>query len=1150
MLFMKIVTFFLLSVSLTASAKSYSQKLNLSERNVRIEKILKDIKHQSGYVFFYKEGVLDNAAPVSIHVKDASVEAVLNEVLPARDLDYSITQKTVTIVKKPFASPRRDPVNTNYAPPADTFLVRGHITNTSDNVPVQGASVINLRTRVGTQTDKDGQFAIRVAHGDKLQISHINFETVVYDIKNTNDVVSIKLAQKATESGEVVVVGFGKQRKISAVSAISVVKGESLEFPGRSLSTNLQGQAPGVISFQRTGEPGYDNATFWIRGISTFNGAQNPLVLVDGVPRSFNDVDPNEIETFSILKDASATAVFGAEGANGVILVTTKRGKMQKPQITYRGEYSYLTPLRMPKFLGAGDYLTLYDEALANNGQPALFPKTLIDKYRSGLDRDLYPDVNWTDQIFRNHTFNTRHNLSFRGGTNFARYFVSGAFYKESGLFRNNSLSQYNSNIDLKRYNLRSNIDLDVSKTTLLRIDIATQYLETNYPRAGTGKILSTAFTAPPYLYPAVYSDGKIADHPRWSNNRSNPYNLLNNSGYTNEYRSAIQSRVDLEQKLNFITQGLYAKVSTSYDYDGYYAIYAKKTYNSYTATGRDLNGNLIYNQVQSGVGDVTADGQRLTSEKRIYNEASLNYARNFGGIHDVTAMALVYQKERQPVDQNLSAIQRLPFRKMAYVGRATYSYDNRYSIEANIGITGSENFTKEHRWGYFPAVGAAWNVSREKFFPQRLQNTVSNLKLRASYGLTGNDQIGSDRFLYRGGFASGTGVNFGYTAGGPQSVYGGLIEDRFSFPNLSWEKEIKQNYGFDLALFNNRLSIVADYFRNYRYDILLQRQTVSASAGFRQSPYQNFGKVINRGIDASIVYRQEIGNNSIISFRGNFTFARNKVLEIDEVKPSEGYMAQNGNRLNMNYVWVADRLFTDDDFDITTDVSGNKVYALKKSVANQNYFNTGVMPGDIKYKDLNGDGVINQFDRTRNVGNPTTPEIVYGFGAGYEYKGFSINAFFSGVANTSIVLGGGNDAYSPQYSPDGNSQGFFPFTWGVDESSVRDIALSRWTSANPGQQVIFPRLRPGGFFNNSAPSTWWMRDGSFIRLKSVELGYRLPKFWMDKFKLSGAKVYVLGYNLLTFDHIKYWDPEQGNANGGMSYPQSRSFTAGVEITF
>ncbi len=1126
---MKITTILLFVVCLSASAGGSAQSVTLSMKNAKLERVFKEIKKQTGYVFFYDALVLKNSKTVNINLHDKSVVETLNQVLANQPFDYSIERKTITIVRKAgFPDFGKQIVNQNEK---DTFVIKGTITNVDDNTPLDGVSVINLTSGTGTQTNKEGRFSIQVVLGDRLAISYIGFSDVNYEVKN-NDDVFVKMAPKdITDLSEVVVVGYGTQKKTSLVSSISTVNGEDLQFGGRNLSTNLQGQVAGVISFQRSGEPGYDNATFWIRGISTYNGAQNPLILVDGIPRSFNDIDPNEIATFSVLKDAAATAVYGAEGANGVILVTTKRGRIQKTEITYRGEYSSLTPLRMPEFMGSAEFLSTYNEALSNEGKAPIFDQTLIDRYKSGLDNDLYPDEDWLNILLRKHTYNTNHNLTFRGGSSKARFFVAGSFYNESGLFKNNALEQYSSNIGLKRYNLRSNIDLDVTPTTLLRVDMSGQYLETNYPGVSTTDIFNLATTAPPYLYPAVYSDGTVADHPRHSYNRSNPYNLLNNSGYTNEFRTNIQTRIGLEQKLDYFLKGLSARAIASYDYFGTYVVSHGKSINSFYAAGRDLNNKIIYTQIQSGTDQITDGSTSQSGNKNIYLEAALNYANNFDNKHDVTGMLLAYQKESQVSSDPL------PFRKLGYVSRVTYAYDRRYSVEFNMGITGSEAFAKGHRFGVFPAVGLAWIASNEKFYPESLKDIVSNLKVRASYGLTGNDYYGSQRFLYRGGFTGAAGASLGYNSGTALNSYSGYTEDRFSAPTLSWETEKKKNFGVDLGLFGNKLNIIFDYFNNFRYDILVQRRTVSGAAGFNQPPFQNFGKVTNKGYETSVSYHLRTGENSSFSARGNFTYARNKIVEMDEVAPLYPWMASTGNRLNMNNVFVADRLFTEDDFNVTTNPDGSKSYTLNGKIANQNYFGS-VMPGDIKYKDLNGDGVINQFDQTKYDGNPTTPEITYGFGVSYNYKGISLSMFFTGIANTSTVLGGSN------------SQGFFPFTYGVDESSVRTMVRDRWTEANPSQDVLFPRIRTGSYPNNMAASTWWMRDAGFLRLKNAELGYDIPKKTLDRLKLNNVRVYVQGYNLLTWDKIKYWDPEQGNLNAGVTYPQSRTFTFGLQATF
>lgn len=1128
------ISAFLLLVALQVSAVNYGQdKINIKGTNITVLEVLKDIEKQSSYRFSYSTDVIPVEKLVSINVVNAGINEVLKEVFEGYPLTWKIVKRKNVVIS---------PVNEVVFMKPGTMIARvitGKVKNEKGE-PLEGVSINVKGKTTGTVTNALGEFSLDVPVNTVLVFSHIGYrlqEVMIIDNQPPLDI--ILLEEQGATADSVVVVGFATQKKTTVVSSVSTVQGEDLRFGGRNLSNNLQGQLAGIISFQRSGEPGYDNATFWIRGISTYNGVQNPLILVDGVPRSFNDIDPNEIETFSVLKDAAATAVFGAEGANGVILVTTKRGKAQKTKITYRGEASSLTPFRMPEFVGGPEFMQLYNEARRNDDLTDFFTAGRIDSTQRKLDPDLYPDVNWLGALIKNTTTNTRHNLSFRGGSDKARYFVSMAYYSEAGMFKNNSLSQYSSNINVNRYNLRSNVDLNVTNTTLLRIDISGQYLTTNYPGTGTGTIFNIASIAPPYLYPMIYSDGKFASHPIPSGNRSNPYNLLNNSGYANEYRTAIQSFIGIEQKLDALTQGLKAKVGVSYDFSGTFVARTGKSISTYFATGRNpATGALIYNKTANGTGELTDGGTSFNTTRNIYMEGSLNYGRIFSNKHDVTAMALAYKKESVLQQAGINLMARLPYRKIAYVGRLAYAYDRRYSAEINVGITGSEQFAAGKRYGTFPAAGLAWILSNEPYYPEALKDVMSNLKLRASVGLTGNDATGGARFLYRGGFTGGSGFALGYNAGGTLNGYSGYVEDKFAAPDLSWETELKRNYGVDMGFFRNKVNLTFDYFDNLRYDILLQRATVSAVAGFRQMPWQNYGKVQNRGFDASINANHRVGDHSF-GVRANYTFARNKILEKDEVPQLYDYMNETGNRMNVPYIYKADRLFTNDDFDITTEDNGNKTYALKKGIPSQQFLSPDAQlrPGDIKYVDLNNDGVIDQFDRSRYLSNPVSPEIVYGFGVSYGYKGFSINVFFSGVANTQAIISGDNP------------QGFFPFLWNVDETSVRTIARDRWTEANPSQDVLFPRLRPRSFNNNSINSTWWLKDMSFIRLKNVELGYELPKKILDKIYMSNARVYLMGFNLYTWDKLKLWDPEQGSGNAGMTYPQSRTITLGVELT-
>ncbi len=996
-----------------------------------------------------------------------------------------------------------------------------------DSQPMIGVAVQIKGTTKGTITGLDGDFSLNAKAGDILVISYIGYKTIEQTYKGEK-VISFKLSPESELLEDVVVIGYGKQKKNSLVSSVNSIGNRELSVTAsRNLTNALSGQIPGLISVQRSGEPGYDNSEFWIRGVSSFSGGTSPLVLVDGVPRAMADIEPDEIESFTLLKDAAATAVYGAEGANGVILITSKRGKSEKPRISLRAEGTFLTPTRLPKFMDAEQHLSLYNEALKNEGQQPIFDPSL---YKDGADRDLYPNTDWLDYMLRDHTYNMRYTLNVRGGSDKARYFVSGAFFQENGIFKQGNQNEYDNNIGVKRYNLRSNIDFDVSKTTLVKVDISGQYMQTNYPGVGTSTIFTQMCMTPAYLMPPVYSDGTIAGHPRPSNTRTNPYNSLVNSGYAKEWRTSIQSKVEIDQKLDFITKGLSWKGMLSFDADMSYVAKRTKTPSQYVATGRDPETNkLTFKEVVQG-SDALSEALSNSSNKKIYFETSFNYNRTFAEKHDLGAMFLYMQKETQYHNNALA------FRKQGVVGRVTYGYDGRYFLEGNFGYTGSETFASGHRFGFFPAVGFAWYASNEHFYPEALANVVNKLKFRVSIGKTGNDNTGGDRFLYRQTMNQGAG---GYNLGfGDSGALGGIgnsiVEGRFAAPYLSWEIEDKQNYGIDLGLFGNRIDIQMDYFNNKRHGILLQRRTVSNVTGFQQMPWQNFGIVKNQGVDGSITLNQQIGDVKL-SARGNITYAHNKIVEYDQVPQKYEWMNIAGTSLNSWNVFIADGLYSEDDFIINGE-GVNRTYTLKDGVPSG--LTAGVKPGDIKYKDMNGDGIINDYDRVQNIGNPAVPELMYGFGLNIEYKGWYAGVFFQGAGKTSTVLGANNPS------------SFFPFMWGVDESSLRAEVADRWTEENQNPNAMYPRLHTGAFENNTAPSTHWMRDASFIRFKNAEVGYNFKKEKIAKMRLQSLRIYLQGNNLCVWDKIKMWDPEQGNANGGFSYPLNRTFTLGLDVTF
>lgn len=1113
----KVTICLILVFSLGGYASGNAQEVTLNVKNKTLKEVFAEIRKQTDYHFLYDETVISKFAPVSITVKSQPVDKVLTKLLDERKISYEKQGNTILLLNK-------HPVK-RHTSRADVE-VSGIVTDSSGTV-LQGVSiVVKEHPQIGTSTDINGRFILVVPEQSTLLFRYIGYISQELEVSAGTNLEIIMLPD-ATGLEEVVVIGFGQQKKESLVSSVSSVKGEQLRMPTRSLSNNLAGQIPGLIAVQRSGEPGYDDAEFWIRGVSSFAGGTRPLVLVDGVPRNMNDIEPDEIETFTLLKDAAATSVYGSEGANGVILITSKRGKVQRTAISYRGEVSRLTPTRVPRLANSFDYLSLYNEALRNEGKPPVYSDEVLAKYASGEDSDLYPNSNWWDILMKDHTYNTRHTLNFRGGNERARFFVSGAYFGESGLYKVNN--EFNNNAGLNRYNLRSNVDIDVTKSTLLRIDLSGQYLETNNARNASNAIFERISRIPPHLFPAIYSDGTLAEHPSYTGNKRNPYNYLTETGYRKQWRTGIQSRVDLEQKLDWIAQGLKIRGAASYDANTLYEMSRTKVPDAYFAEGRDEEGNLIFRKI-TNYEPFGEPAESSSGDKNIYLETSLNFDRTFAN-HTVNAMALYYQKEQQLHNEALA------FRKQAYVGRLAYSFDNRYSIEANFGVTGSEQFAAGYRYGFFPAVGVAWNLANEPYFPESLQHVVNSFKLRASIGRTGNDNTGGSRFMYRPTFANGDGYSLGIgSTGAINGINGnGLVEGRFAAPSLSWEIELKRNYGIDVALWNGQVTLQADYFDNLRTDILLQRRTVSEVAGFRQAPWQNYGKVENKGIDGSINVNKQIGEVTL-GVRGNVTFARNKILEYDEIPQAHEWMSVTGKRLNaLSNLLVAERLFTDDDFHITTDDSGNAVYELKDGIARQTYVSQ-VMPGDIKYVDLNNDGVIDDFDRVRDSHHPLIPELMYGFGVSVGYKGFYFNGFFQGAGNVSVNL-------------NNQANAFMPFHWGIEESNVRqEIVESRWTPEDPSQNVFFPRLRVTEMANTNTASTWWVRDGSFIRLKNVELGYSLNKPLFAQ-RIQAARLYLMGQNVALWDKVKMYDPEIGNSAGGTRYPIPSIWTFGLEFT-
>lgn len=1023
-----------------------------------------------------------------------------------------------------------------YALQQEKKTVTGLITDEDGN-PIPGATVVVQGTANGVTTDIEGRYTLsNVKAGDLIEYRFIGFNTETREYKN-EPTINIRLIEASVGLEDVVIIGYGQQKKESVVSSINTISSEELQMPGRSLSNNLAGQIAGVLAVQRSGEPGKDNSSFWIRGMSSFAGGTSPLVLVDGIPRSMNDITPDEIESFTVLKDAAATAVYGAEGANGVVLITSKRGRSQKPTLDVRAEFSYVAPTRMPEMLGSYDYLSLFNEATWESlGNPTTWTKPwsdeVLEMYRTHADPDLYPDADWLS-LMKDWTHNERVTVNLRGGSERVKYFVSGAFYNEAGIFDSKAIDKYDANINLSRYNIRSNIDIAVTKTTDLAVDMSGQYMESTYPGYSSDDIFSHMFSNSPHKIPLRYSDGTFSETDMYNGgSQQQPYNMLNESGYTRDWDAYLQTKITLKQKLDFITKGLSLKLTGSFD-----ATYSSSTKRTKTPTIYQMQLNeagekeyVLINEGKPNLTDPKSNAE--DGEKQIYLEASFNYDRVFNDVHDVHGMLLYMQKDRQQQGNGL------PYKKQSVVARVSYGYDNRYMLEGSFGLTGSENFAKGHRYGIFPAVGAAWYISNEAFM-EGTEDIISKLKLRASYGLTGNDDVDGDRFPYRGTMNSGSsGYNFGFKGGvgggGTNGQGSGVIEGLFEAPYLSWEVEEKKNIGIDIGLLRGQIDLSVDFFKNDRRDILMQRKTISAMTGFREAPWQNFGKVTNKGFDGNIIFKQNI-DEFMLTFRGNVTYAKNKIVEYDEVPPLYDYQTYTGHSMGTPLLYIADGLYTPDDFDITENpADGSKTYTLKGDLPQPA---AAVMPGDIKYRDLNEDGVINDYDRTYDNGfYSTNPEWVYGFGLSGEWKGIYAGVFFQGVANASINIKSGS---------------FIPFQDGDMQAVRKEVLHSHWSSNDPyNQDVMFPRLRPAQYSHNSFNSTWWYRSGNFLRLKNIEVGYEFDSKLLARHWVKRARIYAQGTNIAVWDDIKMWDPELGSADGGQKYPINMTWTIGVELGF
>lgn len=1021
---------------------------------------------------------------------------------------------------------------------AQTKTVKGVIYEEETGEPMPGATVSVEGSTRGVMTDLDGSFELTgVKPTDKLKFECLGKETQVLQVGTMTNFV-VKLKNAANELDEVTVVAFGKQRKESVIGSISTVDVKTLKVPSSNLTTALAGNVAGVIAYQRTGEPGQDNADFFVRGITTFGANTSPLILIDNIELTSTDLarlQPDDIESFSIMKDATATALYGARGANGVIFVTTKRGQEGPAKIFARVETSISAPTDVVELADPVTYMKSYNEAISTRdplGELMYTYDKIEQTGKPGANRLIYPANDWYDMLFKDFATSYRANVSARGGGKVATYYVSGAYTEDTGVLKVDKRNSFNNNIDDKNYTLRSNVDINVTPTTKLAVRLTGNFRDYQGPLNGGSDVYRQVMHSDPVLFPAYYpvdEEHVGIQHIMFGNYEDgsyiNPYaNLV--KGYKNYQRSQMIAAVQLEQDLKFITKGLsfmtlfnltrLSEFTVNRQFNPYW--YRLDRYDSYT-------GEYHVNRInENGTDYLTYSESGKTVKNTMYSETRLNYNRSFGK-HDVTGLLVFTASES--LTANAGSLQlSLPSRNAGLSGRFTYGYDKRYFVEYNFGYNGSERFHKSHRWGFFPSAGLAWMMSNEKWF-KPLTKVVSNLKLRYSYGLVGNDNIGSssNRFYYLSEMSmnnSGLGASFGETR---NVSYNGIGVVRYANEAITWEKSYKSNYALELGLFK-KLDIIAEYFTEHRTDIFMQRADIPNTMGLQAAVYGNIGQARSKGIDIQADYKQAWASGLWASARANFTYSTGKYDVYEEPTYPESYRQHAGRSIRQTWGYIAERLFVDDE-----DAANSPSQAA---------FGSQYGGGDIKYTDVNGDGVITNADMVP-IGYPTSPEIIYGFGVSLGHKGFDFSVFFQGLGRESFWIDA-TSAYSTKY----NKYGTAPFV--NNGQLLKAYSDSHWSEDNRDIYALYPRYSAYENHNNTQVSTWWMRDGSFVRLKQMEFGYTLPQKLTNKIHIDNLRVYFQGNNLLCWSKFKLWDPEL--AGEGFNYPIQRTFNIGVNVTF
>jgi TonB-linked SusC/RagA family outer membrane protein len=1110
---MKLLTFLIFVSVASVTANSYSQqtKFNLSLENITVRQAFKEIENHSEFIFLYSEKSVDVNRKVDVKVENESVEKILDQVFKGTGNFYEIHDRQIAIMSND--APEIPVVLKNPANAEQKKELSGTVKD-SKELPLPGVTVYVKGSTMGTITDNDGRFRISVpTDAQIIMFSFVGMKSQEFPIagKTTFNVV---MEEVAVEMGDVVVVAYGTQKKATMTgSVISVSSKDLLKTPVANMAAALIGRTPGLTTYNKSGQPGNDGITLRIRGIETTNGA-NPLILVDGVERDFTQLDPNEIESISILKDAATTAVFGVRGANGVIIVTTKKGVEGPAKISFTSNFSIQQPTRLPKMIGAETFCRMYNEAQINDVPTAIprFSEADIQKYISKENLLEYPNNDWISLSLKPSALQQQHNLNISGGTKSTRYYTSIGYFNQEGLMHdftkeldNRSLSN---NYKYNRFNLRSNIEVDLTPTTKIGVMVSGIISKTLDPGFSWGGLLSVT----PVSFPIAYDHKVVVSSINFA-----PSPIRGAIGQSIDEKSSntLALTVNFNQKLDFISNGLSFRGMTSYD--SYYAHNIARTqgYTAYLVDYLpDAKGNVVRQLTPAGEEYLVTDpSESWGRNRKTHTEAALEYKRSFDK-HNIGGLVLTTFDKKWYTTGISDKYYSIPMSYSGLVGRFTYDYSSRYLLEFNMGYNGSENFPASKRFAWFPAVSTGWNLTEESFFKNLISpDILDKLKIRGSFGVVGNDATASGfRFLYLDSeYSTGGGAMFG--DGTPVSG-SGYIEGKLGNPAVTWETATKQDIGLELSMFNSKLTFTGDIFRSDRKNILTLRNTLPVSAAMATQDYYNLGRINNHGFEMEVRWRQNLGKFSYY-LGGNYSFARNKILEIDEVKdPLNPNLWRTGQRLGQNFGLIADGFFNSADEIARGPVMGNP----------------GL--GDTRYIDINGDGIVSMKD-LMPIGNPEFPEINYGIDLGGSFKGFDLSFLFQGATNTSKMMGG-----------------YFQKPFDVNGGMMDFTVAERWTPEN-ALNAVRPRLTLNYANPNSyLSSTLWLRDGSYLRLRNVEFAYRFDRKLIKKlFGLDGLRIYANGQNLFTWDKLKVVDPE-ADANGSWTYPQEKIYNIGIKIDF